>query len=173
MSKMFKYSDDADVPALNIFDTPATNTSVRNVRPSTFQTSQPPNSESLQFTLTRAGLNYYDLRDIRLFVKAKIVDKDGNPPAEGDNVFPINHLLRTMWSKIEVKFGGKTVTEVTQHYPYKAMIQTLMYEVGCESDLNRLSTEMFYRDQHNHFDQIDGGLYTVGKYYRRHATEKR
>ena len=73
---MFKHSDDADVKQLAIFNTPPTNTSVRDKR---YLNHDPvpcitPNTNVIHFSIKGNTLKYMDLQKTRLYVKCKIRD---------------------------------------------------------------------------------------------------
>ena len=79
MAKMFKHSEDANVQELAIFTTPPTNTSVRNPR---YSEHHPVSgiTSVIHFSIKGNSLKYLDLKRTRLYVKCKIVDKNGDPP---------------------------------------------------------------------------------------------
>ena len=79
MAKMFKHSEDANVQELAIFTTPPTNTSVHNPRYNKHH-SVSDITCVIHFAIKGSSLKYLDLRKTRLYVKCKIVDKNGNPP---------------------------------------------------------------------------------------------
>ena len=58
---MFKYSRDADVYQLNIFDTPATNTSVKALNYIHLPCKSRLDGDTLEWTFSRNDLSYYDL----------------------------------------------------------------------------------------------------------------
>ena len=71
---MFKHSEDADVKQLSIFETPPTNTSVREKR---FLNSHPisaitPTSNVVHFLIKGHSLKYVDLQKSRLYIRCKI-----------------------------------------------------------------------------------------------------
>ena len=170
MAKMFKYSRDADIPELNIFDTPPTNTSVKCTQYIHLPTKSRLDGVALEWKLNRGDLSYYDLRRLKLHMKCKIVDRDGSPPDPNDTVFPVNHLLRSMWKKVDVYIGGINVTGNQENYHYKSMMKTLLYDVQDIAMKNKISTELFYEDTAGGFDYIkrvdDGGVYNEGAFYR-------
>jgi len=82
------------------------------------------------------GMEYVDLKRSKLYVKAKIVKADGKTLAADEYVGPINLFLQTMFSQVEVAMQGKLVSSTTSHYPYKAMIQTLLSYAVVQKLLN-------------------------------------
>ena len=98
MAKMFKHSEDADVKQLSIFETPPTNTFIRekcflNCHPILATT---PSSNVIHFLIKGHSLKYVDLQKSQLYIRCKIRDIDGGVPDE-EIVFPVNHLLQSMW----------------------------------------------------------------------------
>ena len=144
------------------------------------------------------------MRRTRLYVKCKIVDKNGDPPPpvvdyshippetpqnrkkrdsnpedydanNSDNksnssfpevVFPINHLLHTMWKQVEVFAGGKLISSGSSNYHYKSYIKTLLHECKDEGQKKRMCTEMFYPDKPPFHDKINGLNLNEGGYTR-------
>ena len=154
MAKMFKYSRDADVYQLNIFDTPATNTSVKAINYIHLPCKSRLDGDTLEWTFSRNDLSYYDLRKLKLTLKCKIVDSKGNPADPADVAFPTNHLLRTLWKKVDVYFGGEIVTGTEDNFHYKSMIRTLLYNVRAVPDKYKLASEFFFEDAPAGFDWL-------------------
>ena len=172
MAKMFKYSLDADVAQLDIFNTPATNTSVHAERYIPIECNDNLDKDKLEWDLSQGGLLYYNLKNIRLNLQCKIVDKNGLPPEENDVVFPVNHLLRSMWKDVEVTMGGKKVSTGSNNYHYKCMMKTLLRSVQNQSMLNEMMPEYFFPDSPGAFDSFNGPqeTYNQGLYDRRALT---
>ena len=58
-------------------------------------------------------------------------------------VFPVNHLLRSMWKQVEVFIGGKLISSGSTNYHYKSMIKTLLNNCENEGMKQKLCTELF------------------------------
>lgn len=171
MAKVYKHSDDAVVKQLAIFETPPTNTSVRekrflNVHPVCAITK---NTSVIHFTIKGDNLKYLDLNSSRLYVRCRIEDMNGNPPdipdpnsdTVPDMVVPVNHLLQSMWKQVEVYWGGKLVTPGSTDFPYKSMIKTLLYKCGSDGAKKQMCPELFYEDtfgEHDSFTAQNYGL---------------
>ena len=127
MAKIFKHSEDAVVKQLSIFETPPTNISIRekcflNFHPILAVT---PSSNVIHFSIKGHSLQYVDLQKSQLYIRCKIQDIDGGVPDE-EIVFPVNHLLQSLWKQVEVLLGGKLVSSGSSNYHYKSMIKTLL-----------------------------------------------
>jgi len=105
------------------------------------------------------GMEYVDLKRSKLYVKAKIVKADGNKIAADEYVGPINLFLQTMFSQVKVTMQGKLVTSTTSHYPYKAMIQTLL-SYGSGAKTSQLTSQLWIKDTAGHLDDndVNGGF---------------
>lgn len=160
-----------------------------------------PNSNVIHFSLKGNSLKYLDLLDSRLYIRCKIRDMDGHlpytapPPTSKDDaaaasatttnakkaddvspksdiVFPINHLLQSMWKQVEVFLGGKLVSTGSTNYHYKSMIKTLLYKMVNDGVKRSLMTEMFYEDTAGGHDLLSTRYgANTGVYKRKLATQ--
>ena len=73
MAKMFKHSEDADVKQLSIFETPPTNTSVREKHFLNFHpiSAITPSSNVIHFSIKGHSLKYVDLQKVGCILGAK------------------------------------------------------------------------------------------------------
>ena len=179
MAKMFKYSLDADVSKLDIFKTPPTNTSVQCERFIPIECNDNLNKDKIEWNIDQGGLLYYNLRKIRLQISCRIVDENGQKPVPGDDdnagdeVYPVNHLLRSMWKEVEIVMGNKKVSISENNYHYKSAIKTLLRGVQTQSMKNSLMSEMFYEDSpgsHDPWVQGERVPYNMGAYERKELT---
>ena len=172
MAKMFIQSDDADVKELAVFETPTTNTSVMERRFLSFHpvSGITPTTNVIHFSVKRLSLKYVDLQHSRLYIRCKIRDMDGGVPDQ-DIVFPINHLLQSMWKQVEVFLGGKLVSSRSSNYHYKSMIKTLLYKCQNEGIKKRLCLELFYEDTQGAHDSLNDSPMNEGSYYQKKHTQ--
>ena len=166
MAKMFKHSDDADVKKLAIFNTPPTNTSVKDIRYINHHPISGVSSEVIHFSIPGNNLKYMDLKKTRLYVKCKIRDASGGTPDE-EVVFPINHLLHSMWNQVEVFLGGKLISSGSTNFHYKTMLKTLLYKCQNDGMKKQLCTQLFYEDTPGAHDSISNNPMNEGSYYRK------
>lgn len=70
--------------------------------------------------------------------------------------------MQTMFSQVEVTMQGKLVSSTTSHYPYKAMIQTLLSYGSC-AKTSQLTSQLWEKDTPGHLDDndVNGGLNTA------------
>jgi len=147
MAKIYNNSSEARLAELALFRVPPTNVSVlkkvwRDVRPDSQITRHSP----ITFSDSGAGLEYKYFKKSRLYLKCRIATRTGAIPNEGDTVFPINNLLNSLWSSIEVKLGSKLITQNNNNFAYKSFIKTLLYRTDSPSEVAKLGPEMFHMD---------------------------
>ena len=111
-------------------------------------------------------MEYVDLKGPTLYVKAKIAKGDGSKLETMDYLGPVNLFLQSMFYQVEVTMQGKLVTSTTNHYPYKAMIQTLL-SYSNEAKASQLTSQLWKKDIACHFDDDDvNGGGNTGLYQR-------
>jgi len=81
----------------------------------------------IEFFIPSSMDQYLDLDDMFLKVKLRIKEftSDGKE-VDGVNVTPVNNLLHSLFTKIEMTLQDKIVTSSSQHYPYRAYIEKLL-----------------------------------------------
>lgn len=61
-----------------------------------------------------------------MYVRAKIVKTNGDSLSDSDKAGVVNLFLPSLFEQCTVTLQGKMITSSTGHYPYRAMIQTLL-----------------------------------------------
>ena len=108
-------------------ETPPTNTSFRekcflNFCPVSGIT---PSSIVIYFSIKGHSLKYVDLQKSQLYIRCKLRGIHGGVP-DDEVVFPVNHLLQSMWKQVEVFLGGKLVSSGSNNYHCKNIIKTII-----------------------------------------------
>jgi len=81
----------------------------------------------IEFQVKAADHLYRDPNNSKLEVTVKIVLENGNNIANDANVVaPVNLLLHSLFSSIDLEIGGKQITDPHTLYPYKAMMLTMI-----------------------------------------------
>ena len=73
-----------------------------------------------------SGDDYLDLANTMLHVQAKVTRADGADLDMADPVGPVNNLLHSLFSQVDVYLKGTLVTPSTNTYAYRAYIETLL-----------------------------------------------
>jgi len=68
---------------------------------------------------------YIDL-DIKLYVRGKLVSTSGKDVDLTDTTFVTNNLLQSLFSQCTVMLNGVSVTQLHEHYNYRAYFETLL-----------------------------------------------
>ena len=124
----------------------------------------------LEFTISGTGKQYIDLKNSYLYIKAKIVDKDGKD-FEGDsitvtkdatgvvtsrefntnhNVGPVNLLLHSLFNQVDLNLQEQTV-DICNLYPYKSYLESLCYPY----DTRLGESELFFKDNALYMDDYN------------------
>ncbi|MES9903034.1 MAG: hypothetical protein ABW168_10160 [Sedimenticola sp.] len=156
MSVLNRESFHEGIPAeLSLFDLPMTQTAVQDaafveIRP----LSQISGDVPLEFRIAASNtLDYLDLAGSQLYVKLKVTKHDGRAIDAEDKVGPVNLLLQSLFSTVEVTLQNN-VTMTNTNYPYRAMIQTLL-KYGTDADSTQLTSQGFVKDEHDAMDDGD------------------
>ena len=74
----------------------------------------------IEFHVSGNGGKYTDLANTQLHVKVKIVKADGAALDENEKVGPVNLLLHSLFSQIDVFLQDCLVSTSNNTYPYRA-----------------------------------------------------
>ncbi|XP_041351267.1 uncharacterized protein F54H12.2-like [Gigantopelta aegis] len=133
--------------ALDLFTMPPYQTSVFqhyyvDCRP----ISQITDSSPVEFQIANSGSDYVDLKRSRLHVKLKVSHSDGTVLDKDEHVGPVNLFMQALWSQVAVYLQGQLVSSANNHYPYKAIIETLL-NYGADAKQSQLQSQLFYKDK--------------------------
>jgi len=99
----------------------------------------------IEFDVIGSGEDYLDLTNVMLYVRAKVTQANGNNLAEDSTSAPVNLLLHSMFSQVDVSLNGTLISSSTNTYPYRSMIETLL-SYGEDAKKSQLTSELFYKD---------------------------
>lgn len=102
----------------------------------------------------RSGPEVYHLNKLLMEVQLKLVDSDGNIPANGSNVAPVNNILHSIFMQVKLKLNQYELNKQANHYPLKAYLyNTLNFSGQVKQSL--LANEGYYRDTPDSFEIMD------------------
>ena len=134
---------------LDLFSVPPTQTSIESAD---FVEYNPISSLSddtpIEFSVSGSGQDYIDLANTQLLVRAKILKGDGGNIEGTDNVGPVNLLLHSLFSEVEVKLNDTLVTSANNTYAYRTYLETLL-SYGPAAKQSHLTGALFYKDVGN------------------------
>ncbi|XP_071138715.1 uncharacterized protein F54H12.2-like [Mytilus edulis] len=146
---------EAQPSELSLFTIPPYQSAVENIYFQEVRSNSQLTGNIIDLEITgKHGMEYVDLNRSRLYVKAKIVKGDGTSLTENEYVGPVNLFLQSMFSQVDVTMQGRMIASTTSHYPYKAMIQTLLcYGNGAKT--SQLTSQFWVKDVPGHLDDND------------------
>lgn len=156
MSFLHSHSCECVKSELDLFAVPSTQTSVESGQWIHHKTlSNITDDAPLEFVISAASDSYIDLSQTLLYLNVKITNEDGtNLTQDVDKIIPINNLLHSAFSQIDVYLNQKLVSPPSNLYPYKVIIETLL-NYGSEAKTSHLTSSLFYKDTAGHMDNID------------------
>lgn len=121
---------------LALFDLPPTQTSVEETRLEEFNPlTSLDRSGPVHFKVQVGDDSYIDPNEVYLYLKARILDGDGNPLTEKDSdgkinesskVFPVNNFIGSCFRDVEVYLNNVPVGGNTGLYPYRSYLTSLL-----------------------------------------------
>ena len=130
------------------------------------------NRSTIEFLVPPSQINYIDLKKSRLCVSVQLVDaknqtlskeavyplprnkQDGSPFSDEEiaehekgRACPTNLLLSSMFNQVDVTLNQDAVARtVGSNYPYKAMIDTLLYRGSYQLEKTLVASEFYIKD---------------------------
>ncbi|XP_070546141.1 uncharacterized protein F54H12.2-like [Ptychodera flava] len=140
---------------LDLFSVPPTQTSILESRTVQFNPiSTLAEGSPIEFVVAGSPSEYIDLPMTRLFIKAKITAADGSNLPAAAQVAPVNLLLHSLFSQLEVSLNGKVVSSSNNTYAYRSYIETLL-NYSNEAKSTHLTSALFYKDTPGKFDSAN------------------
>ena len=109
----------------------------------------------IELNIDGAGDDYLDLYNTYIYVEAKVVQRDGTPLPKDAPVAPVNLMLHSMLSQVDVSLHEKLATPLKNTYPYRAYLETLL-SYGQEAKSSQLTTALWYKDTATFMDSVKG-----------------
>jgi len=110
----------------------------------------------IEFIISGSGTQYIDLKETLLRIRVKVTNSTKDSATVAGLV---NLPLHTLWDQVEVSLQQKIINPSSQHYGYKALIETLM-SFGSDAKSSLLQSAGFYKDIASHIDKpnpVSGG----------------
>jgi hypothetical protein len=140
---------------LDLFSVPSTQTSIENA---SFVDYHPVSSISdgapIEFDICSSGDDYIDFNDSQLYVRIKIINADGSNIGADAKVGPVNNTLHSLFSQVDVSLNGTQITDSTNTYSYRAIIEDLL-SYSSETKSSQLTCALFYKDEAGKMDSND------------------
>lgn len=145
MALIHPQSCDCIKSELDLFAVPLTQSSIEHGRFVEFGPLSSIDDGTIEFKISGSESEYLDLVNTYIFIKVKVLTAAGaNIPGEAE-VAPINLLLHSLFSQVDMMLGDTLVTSSTNTYPYRAYLETLL-SFGGEAKSSQLTAGMWYKD---------------------------
>ena len=140
---------------LDIFSVPPTQTSIENGCMVDYHPiAATLDSGPIEFNIPGTGEDYLDLANTYLHIGVKIKKNDGSDLADAASVGPVNLLLHSLFSQVDVHLNDKLVSSSSNTYPYRAYIETLV-NYGKAAKETQLTAAGWYKDTAGAIDSYD------------------
>ena len=100
----------------------------------------------IEFNIAGNGSNYIDLRSTKLYVKARILHKDGSPISNEDEVAFVNLTLCSLFRQCNISLQQKLISScLSTHYAYHGALNTILY-FSEDAKESQLQSQLYYKD---------------------------
>lgn len=141
---------------LDLFNVPPTQTSVEEgFHIEHFPLATLAEGSPIEFAVNGSGEEYVDLHNTFLHIKAKVVRPDGANLPAGAEVAPVNYLLHSMFSQVDISLNDVLVTNASNCYPYRAYLEALLGR-GMDAKQAQLTAALYYQDTRGHMEVVAG-----------------
>jgi len=140
---------------LDIFSVPPTQTSIdSSCVTEYYPVAAIQDGGPIEFTVPGSSDDYLDLANTYLHLSVKILKNDGTRIGDDAKVGPVNLLLHTLFSQVDVSLGDKLVSNSSATYPYRAYFETLL-NYGKAAKEAQLTAAGWYKDTSGAMDNLD------------------
>ena len=147
-------SEECCVSNLELFDVPPTQTAVEKCYDVEFlPMSALRDSGVVEFYVPASAEDYIDLKNSKLYIKAKIVLND-NTDCGNRVVTPVNNLLQSMWSNVELLINDRLITHSNNVHGYVSMLSHLIHD-SQESLESERQMQFLYKDTAGQMDTTE------------------
>ncbi|KAK3911227.1 hypothetical protein KUF71_013741 [Frankliniella fusca] len=112
-------------------------------------------SNTVEFCVPGTGHEYIDPAHTLLQIRGKIVDPQDLDFVSDDKneATPINYLLHSLWSQVDVSLNQKVISQSAMTYPYRSYIESLLaYDAPAKN--SHMSMRMWYKDTAGYMDEF-------------------
>src|SRR6266516_3231525 len=131
---------------LDLFTVPSTHTSIESGGWVEYNPiSSLSDGAPIEFVVGGSGQDYIDLANTQLYVRAEIVQGNNAAIDQTHQVGPINLLLHSLFSEVDLKLNDTLISSTNNTYPYRAYIETLL-SYGPAAKNSQLTASLYYKD---------------------------
>ncbi|XP_062602390.1 uncharacterized protein F54H12.2-like [Saccostrea cucullata] len=109
----------------------------------------------IEFEIKGQGDHYLDLSQTYLQMVCKFTKDDGsNLTGANSTSSPVNNILHSMFTEIDLSLNGKIVTPGTDTYPYKAYLEKLLSYRPRTLKTQTRACSLWEKDTAGHMDEV-------------------
>lgn len=161
--------------SLELFQVPATNVALEeskwveyNPVSSTLQSDTAP----IEFDIKGQGDKYLDLSQTYLQLCCKFTKSDGtNLTGDSSTSTPVNNILHSLFTEIDVSLNGKVISPGTDTYPYKAYLEKLFSYKPRTHTTQMKTCSLWEKDTAEHMDDLNAAAELTTKIFDVKAKE--
>ena len=155
MSFIHAQSCECSKSELDLFTVPMTQTSIESGSWMEYNPVSAINDGApIEFFVSGTGTDYMDLANTQLYVRVQILRADGTPIDNAHHVAPVNLLLHSIFSEVDLKLNDTLVSSTNNTYAYRSYIETLL-SYGPAAKLSQLTSSMYYKDVAGSMEEAD------------------
>lgn len=142
--------------SLELFQVPPTNIALQESKwMEYYPVASTLNSDTapIEFDIQGQGDEFIDLSQTYLQVVCKFTKGDGsNLTGLNSNSTPVNNILHSLFTEIDVTLNGKIISPGTDTYPYKAYLEKLLSYRSNTLETQMKSCSLWEKDTAGHMD---------------------
>jgi hypothetical protein len=150
---------------LDIFSVPPTQTSIESGGWTEYNPiSSIADGTPIEFVVGGSGQDYIDLANTQMYARVQIVRPNNGAIDNTDHVGPINLLLHSLFSEVDVKLNDTLVSSTNNTYAYRSYLETLL-SFGPAAKNSQLTSALYYKDVHGAMENAnphDAGALNTG-----------
>ena len=108
----------------------------------------------IEFNVAGTAEEYVDLSQTMFHVIARVVNGDNSHLAGDAPVGPVNLFLPSLFSQVDVTLNEKLVSQPSNTYPYRALMETML-NYGGETKTSQLTQQLYYKDEAGKMDTVN------------------
>ncbi|XP_056002366.1 uncharacterized protein F54H12.2-like [Ostrea edulis] len=144
--------------SLELFKVPPTNVTLEDSKwMEYYPISSTLNSDTapIEFEIKGQGDEYLDLSQTYLQMVCKFTKVNGTNLTGGHSTStPVNNILHSLFSEIDVSLNGKVITPGTDTYPYKAYLEKLLSYAPKTLETQMRACSLWEKDPAGHMDEV-------------------
>ena len=155
MAFVHKNSSECTKSELDLFSLPGTQASLTRASWIQFQPlTNIVDAGPIEFVINGSSDTYLDLAQTMLHVQAKIVGANGAALDDDVPVAPVNLMLQSLFSEVDVSLNDRVITPSTNTYQYRSVFESLL-SYGPAAKSSHLTSGLFYKDSAGKMDVTD------------------